>query len=199
MANNYDKLYDQSREHFLTFDQPPMFDHFALRHDEENIYFHILRQEAVLDRKTGWITCRGERAGFNEACTAYDILSRALKKPRLAHRWVSIVDLGGNTASRHVEMLKNDYRAVEQHIDEVKERCRSWGGVEQKQGDVSFVVPLFDFFPVWIQFWLGEEELGIPSKFYCLWDANTLDFMYYETTWYAHGFLEGMLTGKKRR
>ena len=43
------------------------------------------------------------------------------------------------------------------------------------------------------------EELGIPSKFYCLWDANTLDFMYYETTWYAHGFLEGMLTGKKRR
>ena len=71
--------------------------------------------------------------------------------------------------------------------------------MEQKQGDISFIVPLFDFFPVWMQFWLGEEELGSPSKFYCLWDANTLDFMYYETTWYAHGFLESMLRGKKGR
>ena len=199
MAGNYDKLYEQSRERFLTFPQEPMIEHFALAHDEKNLYFHILGQEAVLDRGTGWITCAGARAGFGEACTAYDILSRAEKKPRLANRWVSIVDLGGNTASRHVEMLSNDYSEMEQRLGEIKELCRSWGGVEQKQGDVSFVVPLFDFFPVWIQFWLGEEELAIPSKFYCLWDANTLDFMFYETTWYAHGYLENMLTGRKGR
>lgn len=196
MAGNYDKLYDQSRKLFLSFDQQPMIEHFGLEHDEQSLYFHILGQEAVLDRGTGWITCAGARAGFGEACTAYDILSRAEKKPRLANRWVSIVDLGGNTAIHHSESLNDDLRALEEHMDEARERCRAWGGVEQRQGDVSYVVPLFDFFPVWLQFWAGEEELGIGPKLHCLWDANTLEFMYYETTWYARGYLQARLMGR---
>ena len=81
-------------------------------------------------------------------------------------------------------------------MDEARERCRAWGGVEQRQGDVSYVVPLFDFFPVWLQFWAGEEELGIGPKLHCLWDANTLEFMYYETTWYARGYLQARLMGR---
>ena len=200
MASNYDMLYDQSRAHFLTFDQQPMIEHFALQHDEASFTFHILGQEAVLDRATGWITCSdGRRAGFNEACTAYDILSRAAKKPRLSHRWVSVADLGGTTAIHHTDSLKTDLSAIEQHMEETRALCRAWGGVEQKQGDVSFVVPLFDFFPVWIQFWAGEEELGIGAKLNCLWDANTLDFMFYETTWYARGFLQSRLLGRDGR
>ena len=196
MAGNYDKLYDQSRKLFLTFSQEPMIEHFGLAHDERNLYFHILGREAALDRETGYILCGGERAGFGVACSAYDILSRAEKKPRLANRWVSVVDLGGSTAIYHSESLNSGLRDLENHMDEAKARCRAWGGVEQKQGDVSFVVPLFDFFPVWVQFWAGEEELGIGPKLHCLWDANTLDFMYYETTWYARGYLQARLMGR---
>lgn len=199
MADNYRMLFDQSRERFLTYDQQAMIDHFKLAHDEENFYFHILGSPAVLERKTGVITYGGAEAGFNEACTAYDILSRAADRPVLSGRWVSIVDLGGNTASHHVEHLVQDLSSVEGHLEEKKALCRSWGGVEQRQGDLSFIVPLFDFFPVWIQFWEGEEELGIPAKFKCIWDAATLDFMFYETTWYAHGYLQGRLTGKGGR
>ena len=199
MGDNYERLYTQSREHFLTFDQQPMLDWYNLAHDEKNIYFHILGREAVLDRISGEITCAGERAGFNEACTIYDILSRAEKRPVLAGRWVSIVELGGNTALRHVEGLRADLSALEGHLERAKELCRSWGGIEQKQGDLSFIVPFTEFFPVWIQIWEGEEELNIPAKFNCIWDANTLDFMFYETTWYARGYLLDMLRGRKRR
>ena len=199
MGDNYERLYTQSREHFLTFDQQPMLDWYNLAHDEKNIYFHILGREAVLDRISGEITCAGERAGFNEACTIYDILSRAEKRPVLAERWVSIVELGGNTALRHVDGLRADLSALEGHLERAKELCRSWGGIEQKQGDLSFIVPFTEFFPVWIQIWEGEEELNIPAKFNCIWDANTLDFMFYETTWYARGYLLDMLRGRKRR
>ena len=199
MGDNYERLYTQSREHFLTFDQQPMLDWYNLAHDEKNIYFHILGREAVLDRISGEITCAGERAGFNEACTIYDILSRAEKRPVLAGRWVSIVELGGNTALRHVEGLRADLSALEGHLERAKELCRSWGGIEQKQGDLSFIVPFTEFFPVWIQIWEGEEELNIPAKFNCIWDANTLDFMFYETTWYARGYLLDMLRGTKSR
>ena len=199
MGDNYERLYTQSREHFLTFDQRPMLDWYGLDHDEKNIYFHLLGREAALERTTGEIVCAGERAGFNEACAVYDLLSRAGNKPKLAGRWVGIAELGGNTAIYHTETLRPDLRALEGRLDRAKELCRSWGGVEQKQGDLSFIVPFTEFFPVWIQFWEGEEELDIPSRFNCIWDANTLDFMFYETTWYARGYLLDMLRGTKSR
>ncbi len=195
MTDNYRMLFEQSRERFLTYDQRAMIDWFGLEHDEDALYFRVLGAPARLDRRTGLLVCGGREAGFNESCAAYDILSRAADRPVLAGRWVGIVDLGGNTAAHHVEHLTQDLSAVDGRLEEKKALCRSWGGAEQKQGDLSFIVPLFDFFPVWIQYWAGEEELDIPSKFKCLWDANTLDFMFYETTWYAHGYLQARLTG----
>lgn len=197
MADNYESLYTQSREHFLTFDQEEMIRCFRLHSDENSIYFHVLGREAVLDRKSGRISVDGERLDFNTACTAYDILSRAERKPVLSGRWVGITELGGSTASYHAEKLDRSLAALEGRREELRELCRSWGGTEMRQGDVSFIVPLFDFFPVWIQFWEGDEEF--PSKFNCLWDANTLDFMYYETTWYARGSLFSRLKGTKGR
>ena len=197
MAGNYDQLYDQSRKRFLTFDQGEMIGYFRLRHDEEYLYFHILGRDARVERKSGLVTCGGEPAGFDEACALYDILSRAKSKPKLSGRWVGIVDLGGNTASYHADKLRSELTALEGRTEELRERCRRWGGQEQKQGDVSFILPLFDFFPVWVQFWEGDEEF--PSRFSCLWDANTLDFMFYETTWYARGFLLQQLKGEGSR
>ena len=199
MGDNYGRLYAQSRERFLTYDQQPMLDWYGLAHDEKYIYFRLLGREAALSRSTGEIVCAGEQAGFNEACAVYDILSRAQNRPVLANRWVSITDLGGNTASYHAENLAPDLSALEGDLDRAKALCRSWGGREQKQGDLSFIVPFTEFFPVWIQVWEGEEELNIPSRFNCLWDANTLDFMFYETTWYARGYLLDMLRGTKSR
>ena len=199
MADNYEKLYRQSREHFLTFPQEPMIDWYGLTHDEKHLYFHILSREAVLDRVTGELICGGERAGFNEACAVYDILSRAERRPVLANRWVSIVDLGGNTAARHLDSLRAELGDMEGRLEEKKALCRSWGGVEQPQGDLSFILPFTEFFPVWVQVWEGEEELDIPARFNCIWDANTLDFMFYETTWYARGYLLDMLRGTKSR
>ena len=197
MADNYDSLYAQSREHFLTFDQEAMIRYFRLRSDENSIYFHFLGREAVLDRRSGVITAEGERVDFNTACAAYDILSRAEKKPVLSGRWVGITELGGNTASYHAEKLDGSLAALEGRREELRALCRSWGGTQMPQGDVSFIVPLFDFFPVWVQFWEGDEEF--PSKFNCLWDANTLDFMFYETTWYARGSLFSRLKGERGR
>ena len=50
-------------------------------------------------------------------------------------------------------------------------------------GDVSYTIPLFDFFPVTLQFWDGDEEFDPVLKL--MWDRRTLDFMRYETTYYA--------------
>ena len=54
-------------------------------------------------------------------------------------------------------------------------------------GDVSSLIPLFDFMPVMVQFWDADEEFDAVLKI--MWDRNTLDFMHFETTFYAAGHL----------
>lgn len=197
MADNYQKLYDKSRELFLSFDQEDMIRVFGLEHDDRYLYLSILGERAAIDRKTGVITCGGTPVSFNAACPVYDILSRAKDSPKLSGSWVSITQLGGNTASYHVDTLHPQVQKLFGKCSQLKALCRSWGGVEQRQGDVSFIVPLYDFFPLWVQFWDGDDEF--PPQFRCLWDANTLQFMYYETTWYAHGLiLDRMLREAKK-
>ena len=39
-------------------------------------------------------------------------------------------------------------------------------------GDVSYTIPLFDFFPVMLQFWDGDEEFDPVLKL--MWDRRTL-------------------------
>lgn len=196
MADNYNALYEKSREKFLTYDQKPMIRYFRLGHDEGFLYFKLLGRDAKIDRKTGVITVEGEKAAFDEACTVYDILSRAEKAPVLSGRWVTVTEFGGIIAIRHQESLHPELQAMAGKCAQLREICLSWGGKEMERGDVSFVVPLLDFFPVWLQFWDADEEF--PAKLTCLWDANTLDYMYYETTWYALNYLRRELLRRLR-
>ncbi len=201
MADNYEKFMEDSRKRFLAYDQEEMIRRFALRADASSIYFHILGREAALDRETGYLRRGGRRAGVNESVTVYDILSRAQNAPKLSGRWTSITDLGGHIAVSHTQNLRPDreIRPLVGRTAELDALCRRLGGVRRSQGDVSYELPLFDFFPIWMQFWDADEEF--PAQLKCMWDANTLDFMHYETTWYAQHFLreelvrgvEGML------
>ena len=46
---------------------------------------------------------------------------------------------------------------------------------------------MFDFLPVTLQFWDADDEFDAVLKI--MWDRRTLDFMRYETTYYAAGRL----------
>lgn len=41
--------------------------------------------------------------------------------------------------------------------------------------------------PVWVQFWHSDEEFAPRLRY--LWDENALQFIRYETMWYAVGLL----------
>ena len=56
---------------------------------------------------------------------------------------------------------------------------------------MSYIIDVFDFFPVCVRFWDADEEF--PASLQFLWDANALDFLYYETLWYVMDELIGLL------
>ena len=55
------------------------------------------------------------------------------------------------------------------------------------RGDVAYQIPLFDFLPVIFQFWNSDEEFPPSLKFFT--DKNMLEYMHYETVWFAMSHL----------
>lgn len=123
-------------------------------------------------------------AGFNETLAIFDMLCHGDEFPVLSGNWESISSLGGIIGAGHSNstMLDRYTAPFTGKVQELSEACRTLGGTPQKSGDVSFLLPVFDFFPVWFQFWDGDEEYPASIRF--LWDKNTLRYLHYETLWY---------------
>ena len=62
---------------------------------------------------------------------------------------------------------------------------------------MSYRVPMFDFLPVMLQFWDSDEEF--PASLQLFVDANMLDFMHYETVWFAFSHMMKRITDEMPR
>ena len=98
-------------------------------------------------------------------------------------------DLDGVTKTAYLggNLFDGSAKAFAGRCRELRDACERLGGSPGKVGDVSYTIPLFDFFPVMLQFWDGDDEFGPVLKI--MWDRRTLAFMRYETTYYAAGHL----------
>ena len=57
---------------------------------------------------------------------------------------------------------------------------------------MAYEIPLFDFLKCRIQFWNSDEDFDAQMQIFM--DKNILDFIRYETVWYAVGHLMRRLT-----
>lgn len=196
--SNYDIARDNAAKQFLTYDISPMVKKYVLRQDENFTYITFLNRDYRISRQTGcvqWLR-DGEvvQADFNEAMTIYDILCYAKPDAELSGHFSSVMQLkgvvqsanpGGNLFSCYVEQFSG-------RLAELSAACKALGGVPYPVGDVGFQIPLFDFFPVILQFWDADEEFA--AELQLKWDDNTLQYMHFETTFYAAGHLFQRLT-----
>ena len=75
--------------------------------------------------------------------------------------------------------------------------CEKMGGEKAGAGDVSYNLPVFQALKLRLSFWDADDEF--PASLSLLWDENVLDFMRYETTFYAAGYLLDRLSGWMNR
>ena len=114
--------------------------------------------------------------------------------PPLFGVWKSVADLGGILGAGHAKRLYNDAVTAPfaGKTDRLKDACMTLGGEEASEGDVSFIIPVFDFFPVWLQFWDADDEF--PAELRFLWDQNSEAFLHYEIIFYLTMHIETLLT-----
>ena len=189
--SNYDLTRDRVEHEFLKYDQDTMIKKFRLGHDAAFLYLCFLACDYRIDRKTGRIERlpEGVHAGFNETMTIFDVLCGSKPDCRLCGEFVRVNDLDGVTRTAYLggSLFDGSAKAFTHRTEALKAACERLGGTAGTVGDVSYQIPLFDFFPVMLQFWDADEEFDAVLKI--MWDRKTLDFMRYETTWYAAGHL----------
>ena len=191
--SNYDQARDRAEGEFIKYDQEAMIAKFHLRHDERYLYLRFIAQDYRVDRRTGRIESLAAagpvHAGFNETLTILDVLCESKPDCRLSGEYVRVNDLDGipKTAYLGGNLFDGSAKQFTHRTAALRAACQRLGGIPGEVGDVSYQIPLFEFFPVMLQFWDADEEFEAVLK--VMWDRRTLDFMRYETTYYAAGQL----------
>ena len=199
MCGNHDAMAEDSRLQFLSCDQDLLIRKFHLESDADYLYINFLNSPCQVDRQEGFITWKGssEKVPHDVMMAIYDLFCYHQDEsglPALSGIWKSVADLGGIIGAGHAKRLYNDavIKPFTGKTVRLHEICRQLGGTETKGGDVSYLLPVFDFLPVWFQFWDADDEFPADIRF--LWDQNSEAFIHYEILFYTTAYLEEHMT-----
>lgn len=194
-SSNYDIMRDRMELEFARHDLDGIIEKFALRSDAGYIYLRFAGREYRIDRTAGraewYCGARQEyiHADYSASMTIFDMLAWSRPGCKLDGCFVPPGELGGmiQSASSGIEIFSGQAAYFAGRCEQLRQACLKLGGRPAATGDVSSIIPLFDFFPVMLQFWDADEEFGAVLKF--MWDRNTTDFIHYETVAFATGHL----------
>lgn len=194
---NYAIQANQAKAHFLSYDQERLKRKLNLRMDERWLYTALFGVPYRIHRKTASIErCRKglwqDANSFEEVMTLLDLVCDSREDRRPSGEWKSMQSFG----------LQFHRSLLEDVVDPWAERfagnpagfagaCEALGGTPLKQGDAAYAIEIFDGLRVGIQLWIGDEEF--PSRLKIMWDSNALQYLRYETMYFAKSLLLRLL------
>ena len=190
--DNYAIQAEEARIRFLTYDQSAM----PVQRDGEYLYlrfcgsdYRVCRTDGHLFRRVGedWLPAYSH----GEVLTVYDYLCDAKPGRAPAREPVSMAHQGGQVHTNLAAASGSLERAIDRAPDAFRRACEALGGTAAPGGDLCYDLDLFPDLPVRLRFWHADEDF--PPSLDLLWDRNTLQFLRYETTWFAAGVLRGRL------
>ena len=195
MCGNEEAMAAKAKEEFLASDHEKLIKKYSLKSDAENLYINFLTETYAINRTTADVTKRatGEPAVHDVMMSIFDMLMNSYAQdelPALSGTWATLSTLGGIIGAAHVARLHTNEILVP-FVDKVPEFtavCEKLDGKKQLKGDVSYILPLFDFFPVWVQFYDADDEF--PATLQFMYDSNAKDFVFFETLFYCTSYME---------
>ncbi len=201
MCGNEEAMAEKAKQEFLECDQEQLIRKFSLRSDEENIYINFLTEPYAINRRTAAVTRRrtGEEAIHDVMMAIFDMLEHSKEQaelPALSGTWATLSDIGGIIGASHAARLHTNeiIAPFVDHVPEFTAVCENLDGKKQRKGDVSYILPLFDFFPVWVQFYDADDEF--PATLQFLYDSNAKDFVFFETLFYCTSYMQQLFTSQ---
>jgi hypothetical protein len=197
MEPKKDNYFENARSFFLGANQEELIKKLSLRADEDYIYLRVLDFQYRIARKTGDIQKSSDGIAFTDekshdaALSIFDYLTWSREDRRLRGEFVSLKGMGFNS---HAYLFEGNggiyerggkvFSGKPEKLERVLSRLE---GKKMNTADVSSIFDIFEGFPVYFQFWEGDDEYA-PRVFF-LWDANTAQFLHLETTFYVLNML----------
>lgn len=202
--DNYEIAKQRAREYFLTMTQQDIHRRPFLSAAGDYFFTVILNQPCRTDRATGVVELQEKdgawkEADFNVALTVYDLLCYSKTDATPSAEYVSISQINPVfTASDNSGFYRLLAEEINTNPKAFADSCIALGGIPAKApGDFAFLLPLTDFMSVVLQFWEADEEF--PATLSVLVDSSILDFMHFETVWYALGHLTGKIRSQMKQ
>ena len=197
MQPTKDNYFENARNFFLSANQGELIKKLSLRADEDYIYLRVLDLQYRIARKTGDIQKSSDGLIFADelshdaALSIFDYLTWSREDRKLKGEFVSLKSMGYTFHSYLFEGTGGIYESggkkFSGNAEKLESVCRRLKGQKMNSADVSYVIEVFDGFPLYFQFWEGDDEY--PPKVFVLWDANTQEFIHYETAYYVMDML----------
>ena len=191
-TNNYLLQAAQAKRYFLTYDQNALIRKLHLPYDEDFLYPVLFSRRYRLSRKTGDLE-REENGVWREANTHEEVMTLLdfvcdSKEDRfVSGRWKNMADFGHAFHQSLLEERDPNAEWFQSRPEGFRRACEALGGKEQPMGDIAYALEVFDGLPLLVQLWFGDEEFPASLRF--LWDENALQYLKYETMYYARNLL----------
>lgn len=187
-VNNYLLQVAQAKRRFLTYDQQKLIRKFRMKHDDDYFYVNFLCKPYRLSRTTGdldrweggtWVDANTHE----EVMTLLDLICDSRDDRSVSGIWTSAQNLGNMVHRGLLESADPLASRIDKNPEAFRRACAAMGGTALPGGDICYCVELFDGLPVGLQFWHSDEDF--PAKLHIMWDENALQYLRYETTYYA--------------
>lgn len=189
-TDNYALSRDRAQEYFLGFDQEKLIARWHLRHDDEYLYVAFLGRGYQVCRKSGKVLrWDGNIAQFEETLSIFDFLCHEGEEKKISGVYAPVNSLKGTPPS--VGVGTDFYGKTAKRFDSDPQgfcsACKALGAQQVEMGDLAFQFPVFADMTAVLKFYFSDEDF--PATVTLLWDYNTLDYIFYETVFYAAGAL----------
>ena len=196
--NNYAIQAEQARKLFCAHDLDAVARAHGLRTDADFLYLHLLSEDYRVSRSSGHIARREGEAwlpadGFDETLTIFDLLCDAKPGRRAAGDWKTTLDFGGQVHRGLMESNRADELELlyDRQPERLRRVCLRLDGTPIAGADLGFSLPFFEDLCIAVQFWHGDDEF-VP-RLRVLWDANSDQYLRYETMYYAISLIKSRL------
>lgn len=188
--SNYEITKKRVQKEFVHYDHEKMIQKFHLENDENYLYMNFLNRRYRIHRISGkveWLEKETvQEAGFNEVLTLLDVLCDSKEGGIASGEFInmqSMSSIKGSTGNVGGNYYQADAKLFSEQKEKLARACERLHGIPKGKGDVAYEIPVFEFLSFMIQFWEADEEFSESLEIFV--DKNTLQFMRYETMWYA--------------
>ena len=191
--DNYQLQAQQAKQRFLTYDQKTLIHKLNLHADEKYLTISMLSRPYRIDRATGdmeKLTDTGwqDANSHGEVMTLLDLICDSRENRCIQGKWKAMSSFGLMFHQNLLEGKRDPWAdRFEADPEGFRRACLALGGKPFPAGDIAYAIELFDGLEILVQLWFGDEEF--PAALRYLWDENALQYIRYETMYFARGLL----------